>query len=269
MSATASSPDKAGKAYWDALWRDAPPPAPIEPHAPGLANTLNRRFHEVFVEAFAGRETQGRALLEIGCARSPWPPYFAREFGFRVSGLDYSEIGCRQEEDVLRRAGIEGRVVCADMFAPPEELRGAFDVAVSFGLVEHFERTADAVAACAAFVRPGGLIVTSVPNLKGLLGPLQRWADRAVYDIHVPLDAAALARAHEAAGLRVRSARMLLPLNLGVVNMAARRPVLAWKFVAKAGDLVTKAVWAADRLRPLPETPYFAPYALCVAEKPS
>ena len=269
MSATAASPDKAGKAYWDALWRDAPPPAPIDAHAPGLANTLNRRFHEVFAQAFAGRETRGRALLEIGCARSPWLPYFAQEFGFRISGLDYSEIGCRQEEDVLRRAGVEGDVVCADLFRPPAELRGSFDVVVSFGLVEHFERTADAVAACAAFLRPGGVIVTATPNLKGLLGAVQRRLDRAIYDIHVPLDAADLARAHEAAGLRVRTARMLLPLNLGVLNMSARRPALAWKFVAKAAELATRAVWAVDRLRPLPETPYFSPYAVCVAEKPS
>jgi 2-polyprenyl-3-methyl-5-hydroxy-6-metoxy-1,4-benzoquinol methylase len=267
MSVAEASPDKAGKAYWDALWRDAPPPVPIDARAPGLANTINRRFHEVFLEAFGGRDVRGQALLEIGCARSPWLPYFAQEFGFRVSGLDYSEIGCRQEEDVLRRAGVEGRVICADLFDPPADLRGSFDAVVSFGLVEHFDRTAEAVAACADFLRPGGVIVTSTPNLKGLLGALQRRIDRAIYDIHVPLDAAGLARAHEAAGLRVRSARMLLPLNLGVLNMSARRPALAWKFVAKAAELATKAVWAVDRLRPLPETPYFAPYAVCVAEK--
>jgi cyclopropane fatty-acyl-phospholipid synthase-like methyltransferase len=29
-------------------------------------------------------------LLEIGCARSAWLPYFAQEFGIDVSGLDYS-----------------------------------------------------------------------------------------------------------------------------------------------------------------------------------
>jgi 2-polyprenyl-3-methyl-5-hydroxy-6-metoxy-1,4-benzoquinol methylase len=266
---SAQSGDKAGKAYWDSVWRDASPPAFIDARDPALANALNRRFHEAFVQAFAGRRTQGAALIEIGCARSPWLPYFAKEFGFRVSGLDYSEIGCRQEEEVLRRAGVAGRVHCADMFHPPQELRGGFDAVVSFGLVEHFERTAEAVGACAGFARPGGLVVTCVPNLKGLLGALQRRIDRAIYDLHVPLDAADLARAHEAAGLRVRTARMLLPLNLGVLNMSARRPALPWKLAAKAGEILTRAVWALDRARPLPETPYFSPYAFCVAEKPS
>lgn len=263
MEAPSNPLDKAGRPYWDALWRDAAPPAPIEPRAPGLNNVVNRRFHETFAEAFAGRLGPGAALIEVGCARSAWLPYFAREFGFRVTGLDYSEVGCRQAEDVLRRSDVAGRIVCADLFAPPADLVGAFDAAVTFGVVEHFADTSAAMAAIGKLLKPGGLALTVVPNLHGLTGALTRLLDRAVYDVHVPLDPAALAAAHEKAGLEVLSCRHVLAINLGVVSAASPSPL-----VARLTSWTSKAVWLAESagLR-IPPNGWTSPYVFCLARR--
>jgi len=84
-------------------------------------------------------------------------PYFAKEFGFKVYGIDYSEIGCKQAREVLSNTGVEGNVICAIFFSPPENLIDAFDVVVSFGVVEHFEDTAG-IAAFSRFLKPNGIL---------------------------------------------------------------------------------------------------------------
>lgn len=42
------------------------------------------------------------------------------------------------------------------MFNPPNDLIGSFNVDCSFGLVEHFADTVDAIKACSKFAKPDG-----------------------------------------------------------------------------------------------------------------
>src|SRR5271169_2084091 len=82
--------DKAGSSYWDRMWATGTLPEPIDPHLRGLKNYPFRKFHELFARIFRGHSTQGKKLIEIGCAQSVFLPYFAKHFGFEVSGLDRS-----------------------------------------------------------------------------------------------------------------------------------------------------------------------------------
>ncbi len=75
--------DKAGQEYWDKLWDETELSKAANPHLPGLRNLHVRRLDELFREIFGDNETHGKSLLETGCGRSIWLPYFAKEFGFR------------------------------------------------------------------------------------------------------------------------------------------------------------------------------------------
>jgi 2-polyprenyl-3-methyl-5-hydroxy-6-metoxy-1,4-benzoquinol methylase len=262
--------EKTPKAYWDSSWKESTPPAPVDPRVPGLNNYINRSLHGSLSRCFADIKTHEAALIEIGCARSAWLPYFHREFGFRVSGLDYSEIGCRQAEELLTAAGVDGDIVCADLFAPPQRLQGRFDVVVSFGVVEHFENTAAALAACAAFLRPGGRMVTLIPNMHGAVGTLQRWADRSVYDIHVPLDAQAFARAHRQARLAVLSCDYVMPVNLTVISIKDGRSPNVAAVLRRLFSWISKGFWILEGigLRLLRPNRITSPYVVCTAEVP-
>ncbi|WP_437764276.1 class I SAM-dependent methyltransferase [Sorangium sp. So ce281] len=269
MSNTASSAgDKAGRAHWNQVWSNRSLPTPVDPHARGFRQYVRQAFHREFVRAFEGMDTKGQRLLEIGCGRSAWLPYLAREFGFQVSGLDYTEIGCAQERDILAGAGIPGEIVCADLFEPPERFVGAFDVVVSLGVVEHFEDTAGCLRACARYLRPGGRIVTEIPNMRGLVGWVAKVTDRPTYDVHVPLDREALVKAHRDAGLHVLRSDYILPLDVslfGVGSIGSR-----WLRLPAVGaaSAVAELVWALDArgLAPRPNA-VTSPYIFCVAEK--
>src|SRR5215207_3239913 len=98
--------DKAGKAYWDDVWADDVLPLPVDPSKTHIDNYVNVRFHEFFAQTFSRIDPRGKLLLEVGCANSSWLPYFSQQFGFKIHGLDYSEIGCEQSRNILSNAGI-------------------------------------------------------------------------------------------------------------------------------------------------------------------
>ena len=250
-------------------------PTAVDPHRAQRSSYADRRLHELLRQELSRAAARpGARLLEVGCARSRWLPYFASELGFAVTGLDYSEIGCEQERALLAAAGVGGEVVCADVFSPPKELLGSFDGVVSFGVVEHFEDTAAILAAIARLARPGGVVVTQIPNFSGLLAPLMRALNRRVYDTHVPLSAAALRQAHERAGLRVTSCGYFLSTGFGVLNNLSGLDPADRATRVRAGGLkllrgASRAVWALEEAtRPLPATGALAPYIVCTAGRP-
>jgi SAM-dependent methyltransferase len=262
--------DRAGKQFWDDLWNGAELPSAADPSRAGLSNLFIRRIDTWYRDFFAPKTTRGQLFLEVGCGSSIWLPYFAKRFGFEVFGIDYSEEGCRKEESILARAGVQGQVICADFFDPPKELLGKFDYVYSGGVAEHFWPTSKCIQAFSRFLQPGGIMITSIPNLAGVVGILQKWADQSVYDIHVPLDTVALRSAHEAAELTVLSSDYFLSSGFGLINVAERtgnwtRLKMVLIRVLEGASVVCWAV--EDRIVKIPETRWFSPYIICVAQK--
>ncbi|MBI1748038.1 MAG: class I SAM-dependent methyltransferase [Acidobacteria bacterium] len=264
--------DKAGKPYWEALWAETEIPTVVDPRVPGRRNYVNRRLDAYFRQVFASIKTAEKRLLEVGCARSAWLPYFAKEFGFKICGLDYSELGCRQEQEQLASSGVDGDIVCADFFTPPKELCGAFDVVVSFGVVEHFENTAACLSAFTEFLKPGGLLFTLVPNTLGTVGWLFNRMNPAVYAMHVPLRPTELRRAHERAGLQVVRSHYFLSTSFGVVNLsnleAGQFKTRLKQFLLDNLSRLSKLIWIVESYTwEFPATKLFSPYIVCVARK--
>jgi len=267
--------DRAGKAHWDASWSGAPVPAPIDPESSALAKNVERTLGRLFDELFREAGARHMRLLEVGCARSAILPFFARRYGFVVAGLDYSEPGCELARLALERAGVSGEIHHGDMYAPPPELIERFDAVFSFGLVEHFEDTTRCVSALARFAKPGGVLLTIIPNMTGLLGTAQRILNESVYRIHVPLDREALRHSHVQAGLSVTRCEYLMSVNFGVINLqgvSLKTPVgLLKRMVTSALARSSYVVWAIERLfgREFPAVKAFSPYIYCVGTKPA
>ncbi|MHB1566953.1 MAG: class I SAM-dependent methyltransferase [Acidiferrobacter sp.] len=260
--------DKAGHEYWEKIWVAARLSRPVNPRIMGLNNYVDRHLHDFFKAAVGDLDHQGKNFLEIGCGNSAWLPYFAKEFGFNVSGLDYSDSGCENAKEILKRANIAGNVVKANLFRPPSDMEGIYDIVFSFGLVEHFTDTAGCLRACAAFVRPGGLMITMIPNLTGIPGFLQRYFGRDIYDVHVVLSANQLAKAHVAASLDVIRCQHCLFVNLNVLRMQRWRSKWIRTLFVRLGSWISKALWVLGAIVPiLRPNPLTSPYILCIARK--
>jgi 2-polyprenyl-3-methyl-5-hydroxy-6-metoxy-1,4-benzoquinol methylase len=260
--------DRAGREYWDDTWGNDQLPSAPDPEDASLGNYVTRRFHELFVRELP-RALAGRRLLEVGCARSTWLPYFATRHGFEVTGLDYSAAGAEQARRILQRAGVAGRVVEGDLFAPPEDLLGQFDAVVSFGLVEHFTDTGAALAALARFLKPDGMILTTTPNMGGsLVGLLQKMLNRAVYDVHEPITRGRMAVAHGQADLQLSWCRYFLSVNLSVVNIGSWQNTRRRDRVMRILSRVSKTAWMLERLGlRVPPNRLTSPYIAAVARR--
>lgn len=263
-----SAIDKAGKDHWDESWARTNLPPAIDPRGRGLNHRVDRELHAYLQGIFGMARRPDCRILEIGCGNSVLLPYIAREFGFEPSGLDYSELGCRRAEESLAREQIGGTIHCEDFFAPSKQLLSRFDFVISWGVAEHFAPTERCLSAFSEFLKPGGTLVTIIPNMTGLIGALVKAADRAVYDIHVPLDLEMLACAHAAAGLDVVRAEYLMLFNLNVVNLEGRADRLWYRPAVRLRSWISKTVWIVEPLVPFVRPNRItSPYVACVATK--
>ena len=256
--------DRTTVEYWTRFWEGANPPRQISVEGSSLRHTVDRAYHGA-LERHVPADRTAR-LIEVGCGNSAWLPFFSRRFGIGVAGLDYSEFGCARAQAFLEASQVSGEVRCGDFRDPPQDWLERFDVVFTNGLVEHFDDTSSALAQIARFARPGGKLLTFVPNMHGLNGWLQRLLGPHTFATHRALSDHELRIAHERAGLSVIECRYLLPMNLLVVN--PDRAGTGARLFVQAARAMTAMVWSLDRLISLPRARATAPYVFCCAEKP-
>lgn len=264
--------DKAGEEYWTKFWQNFPLPPPLNIRSNNVNDYPTKVLHRLFTEILSGMDCKGKKILEIGCGNSVFLTYFKKEFGFEVYGLDYSELGCRQTEKIFERDGIQGKVVLADAFNPPAELLNSFDVVCSFGVVEHFEDTAGTLNSFARFLKPGGLLITTVPNFTGATGLLHKWLNRPVYDVHVPLNREQLVTGAQKAGLKSEVAKYFLALSFAITlegHNGERIPYYSLKkFFVKSIRYASKIIWIFENmLGTIPPGTYFSGGIITSARK--
>lgn len=248
--------------YWENAWTHMAVPDPIDPRDDTPENHCYRVLDALFRRALGARSLPGACLIEIGCGGSRWLPYFCREFGYDISGIDYTVAGIRLSQAILDRAGVSGQIVQGDLFEPPPDWINRFDVVVSFGLVEHFENTAQVISACARYLRPGGRMITLVPTMRGLYGLAYRLLRPSVFRKHVPHSRDTLRQAHLEAGLQATYSDYVLGLP-GVIT----EPVGA-RLSGRMAFAASRLYWRLERSGwGIPPNRYTSPYALCIATK--
>jgi SAM-dependent methyltransferase len=146
---------------WKAIWKESGIPV-------GAAETERRtprwKAQEELVHRLLG-SFDGLEVIEIGAGRGINALIYGK-LGAKVTLLDVEQIALDQAAVVFEAEGVPFTPVLGDAFALAPELRGAFDVSMSFGLCEHFlgERRRAIVGAHLELLRPGGLAMIGVPN---------------------------------------------------------------------------------------------------------
>ncbi len=102
--------------------------------------------------------------------------------------------------------------------------------------------------------------------MTGLVGFLQKYIDRDVYDVHVPLFRKALVDAHVVAGLSVQDSCNFMAINLGVVNPARHAGTKKGRFLQRVLSITSKVIWIIERhLFRFPTNGFTSPYILVLA----
>lgn len=252
------------KEYWDAKYPESEKiPLEIE----GNGHFVNKGLYAAIKEA----GVDGVRVLEIGAGDSQWLPFLKRNHPTSTCvGLDYSEAGCEQLTARAASEGVEVDVVCADLFNPPEDLIGSFDLIYSIGVVEHFDDLPEILKTLSQFLKPGGKMVTEIPNLAGLNGKLVKIMNREVYDLHNPHNLASLKSGHLEAGMAVESYGHIASNEFGILSAcinedssALNRATYLWL------SRLTKVIAIFEsKIVQLPKSGLFSPVMYCTGVVP-
>lgn len=180
--------------FWD---RSAPTSKSWPSRWCRLDQEIIRQFHPFLEEKRGGR------FVELGCGSSYLLPYFAKTYDFKVYGIDFSESRLEQTTSNLSGVGITGTLVNRDLRIPVEAWQGKFDVVYSGGVVEHFSSPADVLNVARTYLKPDGVVITTVPHLKGFWGACGALLNKDAAKGYKRMDLKDLVKAHQDAGMKV------------------------------------------------------------------
>jgi SAM-dependent methyltransferase len=170
-------------------------------------------------------------------------------------GIDFSRAGLAMASRAVTPGGAPVRLVEGDVFDRSKLPGGAFHVVFSGGFVEHFPSPQPVMERFCELLAPTGVVVTSVPNLCGVNGWLQRHVDMDIWRRHVVLSLEALDAAHATAGLvPLAPARYLGTADPGSVNFGRfveRMPPPARRaFLFAMAKIRRAGIWWGERSSP-------------------
>jgi 2-polyprenyl-6-hydroxyphenyl methylase/3-demethylubiquinone-9 3-methyltransferase len=261
----------------EALWKEGggyytekPEELQRRPILPDTRRLRDRRILALFRRH--GNLGRMSHVLEIGCGKSMWLPCLVREFGCLVAGIDIEPFAAELARANLAGAGVKGEIFCRDAFDADQnhDLLGRFDLIYSMGVMEHFDDAAERLAILARYLKPGGRILTTVPNLQGVNWVLQRFASIERLNMHVVYDTKRLTDIHVRAGFETLAAgyvgfyegflsatdRQTTPLRCRIherLCWASNMAAAAWTRLGGA--------WLA------PEMKWIAPHVFCVGRR--
>jgi SAM-dependent methyltransferase len=160
---------------WDEIWRAET--SPVEHRLSVDREELSIRWQRIEQRVrsrFGGFDRL--RVIEIGAGAGTNAAAMARR-GASVTLLDYSELALARARELFDANGLEGDFVEANALELPDEVAGRFDIAMSFGLNEHFtgpERLA-IFRAHLDPLRDGGVAIISVPNARNLPYRATKW----------------------------------------------------------------------------------------------
>jgi SAM-dependent methyltransferase len=149
------------KEHWDDYWKNFPLPAEVSPSNENLLLSAELRVFEKYLPK------KPLSVLEIGGAPGQYLAWFHKNFGYKISCLDYSEPGCRKTLENFRMLGIEGKVIEKDLFTDLSDLP-RYDIVYSMGVIEHFEDVRPVISKHLELLKPGGLMMFGLPNFRGI-----------------------------------------------------------------------------------------------------
>jgi SAM-dependent methyltransferase len=129
----------------------------------------------------------GSAVVEIGSAPGEHLARLSETFGLVPYGIEYSDSGVEVNRAVFAARGLDAaNVIPMDFFSEECLLRyrETFDVVVSRGFIEHFVDPALVVDRHLDLLKPGGLLIVTIPNLRGINHSLTHFFHRELIPMH-------------------------------------------------------------------------------------
>jgi 2-polyprenyl-3-methyl-5-hydroxy-6-metoxy-1,4-benzoquinol methylase len=163
-------------------------------------------------------------------------------------------------------------IICQDIFK--WNTSDKYDVIFSYGVIEHFERPQDVLEICNKHLAQGGVVISLVPNINGIMGILSKIFINKIFNMHKVITREELVKYHEDVGF------VNLKTNyVGIFSLAVIPWTKSERWILKnksfQGKIFLKIVWTIDKvlskifflLKQDYPSRLFSPYIICIATK--
>jgi len=128
------------------------------------------RLFEILKKS-VGNNRKGSSVIEVGSAPGSYVIKIGSIFDFIPYGVEYTEAGAEICKKNFAQHGFDPENVYLDDFLS-EKFQNIhfekYDIVLSRGFIEHFKNPDDVVKAHIALLKPGGHLIVSIPNLRGV-----------------------------------------------------------------------------------------------------
>lgn len=250
--------DKAGRNFWEKAWEENPLG---RYHRIERYLAINKKLDNLFKRFL---DKGNKKILEIGCAKGKQLIHFSKEFGYEVCGIDYSEKGVELAKQNLKIAGVEGTILCEDVFQTSFK-EESFDIVYSMGLIEHFEDPSEIIDTHIKLLKKGGTLIITIPNFKDSLSFTLnkiRGKEKTLLETHnlSIMDKKVLSELLQGKGIKILTLDYFGPIDLTEFFSSAKvKPMLYLMHIVN--QIVGYATFF------MPSSRYFSPYLVLIAEK--
>lgn len=126
----------------------------------------------------------GGTCLEVGCYPGNYLVYFGKYLNYTVSGIDTTPYVVERLPEYLKNQSVKIGNFYQENFLTFSD-HEQYDLVCSFGFIEHFKDFSIVLEKHINFVKPGGYLVISCPNFRGLQYFLHRILDNENLKRHV------------------------------------------------------------------------------------
>ncbi len=137
-------------------------------------------FHDLLKDIIPNG--QGMSCIELGAMPGNYLAYFYQEYGYSITGLDFSKH-TRIFSETMKINGVKDyKFVTADILS--FESAKKYDLVCSFGLIEHFDDVGNILQKHTDLVADGGILLITVPNFRYFQWLYHKVFDRDNLNIH-------------------------------------------------------------------------------------
>ncbi|MCJ7563456.1 MAG: class I SAM-dependent methyltransferase [Candidatus Aminicenantes bacterium] len=182
-------------------------------------------------------------LLDMGSGDGRWMIYFAKRFGYKVAGIDYSHHACVLCAKNLKLAKVDGEVFTADFLH--QEIPGQFDVVYLGGVIEHYQDPLFVLSKALTYLSPGGTLINWIPTSNGLSNFYVRLFDFKQLKRVVPIDGQKMEEWYDILELKKIEIHYNGSFSLNmfpIQKIKTRTPALHDFFIFPVGGMLNKTI---------------------------